>query len=71
MRGYVKEEHTKGKCIVCGINGALKNGKCLECHDKAVYPIFKRWFMGFIQQEKERNMSQEEFDKMEVGNENI
>ena len=70
MRGYVKEEHTKGKCSVCGkYSNRRLNKKCKKCHDQAVYPIFKRMFAPFIQQEKERNMSQEEYDKIEVGNE--
>jgi len=62
MRGYIKEEHTNKKCTVCGKNGLLKNRKCTQCHEVVVFKIFKRWFMGFVEQERHRNMSQEEFD---------
>ena len=66
MRGYISKEYTKGKCTECGkYSDKRLNKKCPKCHWLAVYPIFKRWFMGFVEQERHKNMSQEEKDKFD------
>ena len=70
MRGYPDEEYTKGKCISCGKYSdkrILK--KCPDCRWLVMLPTWRRLFTPFIEQERYRNMSQEEkdvFDKKEI-----
>jgi len=64
MRGYIKEEYTKGKCTDCGKHSEkLANGKCPKCHEKVVFEFLKRLFSPFIHENselliKERKMNE-------------